>query len=150
MTLKLQFGSGLPQYPLKSTPNLHGHYSVRVNPYAHPQHIIVVKHFVYIQYRCGMHSLVGLSFSHDITTSIWLRLTQYPQKSTPNLHRHYSVRVNPYAHPQHIIVVKHFVYIQYGCGMHSLVGLSLNHETTSSLGLRSTSIPPPTCTVITV
>ena len=27
-----------------------------------------------------------------------------------------SVRVHPYAHPQHIKVLKHFVYIQYGCG----------------------------------
>ncbi len=37
-------------------------------------------------------------------------------------HRNYSVRVNPYAHSQHIKVLKlkHFVYIQYGCEMQSL------------------------------
>jgi len=26
----------------------------------------------------------------------------------------------PYAHPQHLKLLKHFVYIQYGCGMQSM------------------------------
>jgi hypothetical protein len=30
---------------------------------------------------------------------------------------YYSIRMHPYAHPQHLKVLKHFVYIQYGCGM---------------------------------
>ncbi len=28
-----------------------------------------------------------------------------------------SVRVHPYAHPQHIKALKYIVYIQYGCGI---------------------------------
>jgi hypothetical protein len=30
---------------------------------------------------------------------------------------YYSIRMHPYAYPQHCKVLKHFVYIQYGCGM---------------------------------
>ena len=33
------------------------------------------------------------------------------QKSTPHLKRYISVRVRPYAHPQHLKAIKHFVYI---------------------------------------
>ena len=42
-----------------------------------------------------------------------LRLCPTPifQNSPPDLHRHNSVRADPYAHPQHINVLKHFVYI---------------------------------------
>jgi hypothetical protein len=32
-------------------------------------------------------------------------------------------------------VLKHFLYIQYGCGMQSVVVYSLNHDTTMSFGL---------------
>jgi hypothetical protein len=45
-----------------------------------------------------------------------------------------SVRVQPYTHPQHIKVLKHFVYIWNGCGMQSTRVWSLNHDLTSSLG----------------
>ena len=44
------------------------------------------------------------------------------------------IRVHPCAHPQHINVLKHFLYIQYGCGMQSVVVYSLNHDTTAHLG----------------
>jgi hypothetical protein len=30
---------------------------LRVHPYAHPQHIKVLKHIKYIQYECGMQSM---------------------------------------------------------------------------------------------
>ncbi len=96
---------------LKSTPDLRRCNSVRVHPYAHPQHIKVLKHFVYIQYGCGMQSMGVWSLNHDIATSLGLSPTSIFQKSTPDLHRHNSVRVYPYAHPQHIKVLKHFVYI---------------------------------------
>ena len=124
----------------KSTPALHRHNSVRVHPYAHPQHIKVLKHFVYIQNGFGMQSTGVWSLNHDIATS--LGLSPYPnfQKSTPALHRHNSGRVHPYAHSQHIKVLKHFVYIWYGCGMQSMVGWSLNHVITTSLGLSYTLI----------
>jgi hypothetical protein len=66
----------------------------------------------------------------------------YPNlpKFGPHLHRYTSVRVHPYAHPQHMKVLKHFIYMQYGCGMQSVVVYSLNHDTTRSFGLHLTPI----------
>jgi hypothetical protein len=37
-------------------------------------------------------------------------------------------------------VLKHFLYIQYGCGMQSVVVYSLNHDTTTSFRLHLTPI----------
>ena len=54
-----------------------------------------------------------------------------------------------HAHPQHLKVLKHFVYIQYGCGMQSLGVCSLNHDTATSYRLGHTHFPlkfTPTCT----
>jgi hypothetical protein len=48
-----------------------------------------------------------------------------------------SVRVHPYAHPQHMKVLNHFLYIQYGCGMKSGMVYSLNHDTITSFGLQT-------------
>ncbi len=67
----------------------------------------------------------------------------------PHLHRCYSVRLHPYAHPQHIKVLKHLVYNQYGCGMQSEAVFSLKHDTTASFGFSHTPFSPnfsPTCT----
>jgi hypothetical protein len=59
-----------------------------------------------------------------------------PYPIFPNIHPHqhmqYGMRVHPYAHQQHLKLLKHFVYIQYGCGMQSLGVCSLNHDTTTS------------------
>jgi hypothetical protein len=79
----------------------------------------------------------------------------YPNfpKFGPHLHRYNSVRVHPYAHPKHMKVLKHFLYIQYICGMQSVAVDSLNHDTTMSFGLHLTPIfqnLAPTCTGITV
>ncbi len=51
------------------------------------------------------------SLNHDITTSLGLTHTPNIQKSTPDLHRRNSVRVDPYAHSQHIKVLKLFIYL---------------------------------------
>ncbi len=52
------------------------------------------------------------SLNHDITTLLGLCHTPIFLKSTPDLHRHSnSVRAHPYAHPQHIKVLKHFINI---------------------------------------
>ncbi len=75
------------------------------------------------------------------------------KKPSPHLHRPNSVRVDPYDRSHHIKVPKHFVYIQYGCGMQSEASCSLNHDITTSLRLRSTPKKhnlPPTCTGIAV
>ncbi len=37
--------------------------------------------------------------------------TQPYQKFTPHHKRYVSIRVHPYAYPQHLKVLKHFVYI---------------------------------------
>ena len=58
-----------------------------------------------------MHSKWVWSLNHDITTSLGLALSPIFLKSTPNLHRQNSVRAHTYAHPQLIMVLKHFVYI---------------------------------------
>ncbi len=79
----------------------------------------------------------------------------YPNfsKFDPYLHRYNSVKVHPYANPQHIKVINHFLYIQYRCGMQSRMVYSLNHDTITSFGLHLIPIFqnfPPTCTGITV
>ncbi len=49
-TMTLQHCSGLAYINfLKIHPHLHKHNSVRVDPYAHPQLIKVLKHFVYMK-----------------------------------------------------------------------------------------------------
>ncbi len=49
-----------------------------------------------------MHSKQVWSLNNDITTSLRLRHTPIFLNSTPDLHRRNSVRVDPFAHPQHI------------------------------------------------
>ncbi len=110
--------------------------SVRVHPYAHPQHMKVLNLFIHIQYGCGMHSVVVYSLSHDIHNNVnWA--SPYPNfpKVSSHLQRYNSVMVHPYAHLQHMKLLKHFLYIQYRCGMQSTVVYSLNHDTTMSFGL---------------
>jgi hypothetical protein len=52
------------------------------------------------------------SIDHDITTSIGLNHPPIFLKSNPTWHKSNTcVRVDPYAHPQHIKVIKHFEYI---------------------------------------
>ena len=60
------------------------------------------------------------------------------QNQSPTLHMPNSVRMDPYDHSHHIKVPKHFAYIQYGCGIQSEACCSLDHDITTSLGLRST------------
>ncbi len=59
----------------------------------------------------------------------------YPniRKFGPHLQKYNSVRVHPYAHPHHMKVLKHFIYIQYGCGMQSVGAYSLNNDPTNFL-----------------
>ncbi len=103
-------------HPPITTPDaLHMHYGIRVHPnFVHPPHIKVLKHFVYIQYGCGIKSKARCSLNNDSTTSFRLRFTptKTPKpKSSHDLHRRITVRVAPYAHTHHIKVQKYFVYI---------------------------------------
>jgi hypothetical protein len=106
--------------------------TVRLDPQAQPQHMNVLKHFIYLQYGCGMQFGTSCSLNHDTTTSFGSTL--------PHLNRCYSVRVHPYAQPQHMNVLKHFIYIQYGCGMQTARVCSLNHDITLSLGPHLTTM----------
>jgi hypothetical protein len=65
-------------------------------------------------------SLAVFSLNHDNPTSLGFAHTLIFQKLAPSyLHMYFSVRVNPYAHPQHIKVLKHIVCILYECGLQS-------------------------------
>jgi hypothetical protein len=99
----------------------------------------VLKHFIYIWYGSGMPSKLVCSLNHDLTTSLGLSPIPIFLKSILTGHRRNSVRMHPYAHPQHIKVLKHFVYIWYGSGTHSKWVWSLNHDLTISLRLNHTS-----------
>ena len=143
-------------FSLKFIPTCTRLTAIRMYPYAHPQHLKMLKHFVYILYGCGMQSMGFFSFNHDTTTSYRLGHTPVFLKFIPTCHNVLQIRMHPYAHPQHLKlslkVLKHFVYIQYGCGVQSMGVCSLNHDTTSSYRLRHTPVflkCTPTCTHIT-
>ena len=55
-------------------------------------------------------------------------------------HMYYSIRVHPNTHPQHIKVLKHFVYIWYGYELLSTEVWSLNNDITTSYGLSPAQI----------
>jgi len=56
--------------------------------------------------------LKPLQWHHNI-----IQARPYPisPKTQPHLHTYYSIRMYPYAHPQHLKVLRHFLYIQNGC-----------------------------------
>ncbi len=86
-------------------------------------------------------SVTIFSLNHENPTSFWFAHTHFFEKLAPSyLHMYYSVRVNPYAHPQHIKVLKHIVCILYGCGLQSEASCSINHDTISSFGFDHTPI----------
>ncbi len=126
-----------PNFP-NIHPDLHRRTSVKVDPYGNTQHIKVLKHIVYIWYGCGMQSTRVWSLNHDITTSLGLNHTPIIQKfTTPDLHRHNSVRVDPYVHSQHIKVLI-FLYTYDMDGGCSLWGfgastMTLQHHSGSDL-----------------
>ena len=69
-----------------------------------------------------MQSTGGLSLNHDFASSLGLRSPKIP----PILHWRNSIRVDPYAHPQHIKVHKHFAYMiwMWDAVIGGLVGLT--------------------------
>ena len=93
-----------------------------------------------------MESVGVCSLNHDTTTSLGLYHTPIFQNLPPPAQVN-SVRVHPYAHPKHMKVLKHFAYIQYGCGIQSMGVGSLSHDTTTSYRLSHTpfflKLPPP-------
>jgi hypothetical protein len=128
------------------------YYRISMHPHACPLHLRVIQHFVYIQYGCGMQSMGVFSLNHDTTTSFRLGHTQFHLKFTPTCTHFTAVRMHSHAHSQHLKVIKHFVYIQYGCGMQLMGVWSLNNDAITSYRLGHTSFPlkfTPICTHIT-
>jgi hypothetical protein len=91
-------------------------------------------------YGCVMQSGVVYSLNNHTTTWFLLRLTPIFQNLAPPLHHHNCVRVHSNVFPQHMKVVKHFIYMYSGCVMQSGVVYSLNNDTTMSFLLRLTPI----------
>jgi hypothetical protein len=65
-----------------------------------------------------------------------LTVTQNCQNMT-QLWQCYGVRVNLYAYISHGKVLKHFIYVHYGCMKQSKVDYSLNHDIMASFPLNS-------------
>ena len=103
----------------------------KVHPNAFSQHMKVLKHFICMYYGCVMQSGVVYSLNNDTTTSFSLRQTPIFQNLPPPLHHHNCVRVHHNAFPQHMKVLKHFIYVYYGCVMQSGVVYSLNKNDTT-------------------
>ena len=91
----------------------------------------VLNHFTYI-YVC-VESKVGcftaskhdtmMSSGHCLTLSF--PISAFSPHHSLQHHYHNSVRVSLYDHPQHMQVLNHFIYMQYGCGKQSEVIYSL-------------------------
>ena len=107
-------------------------------PICPPQLLKVLKHYAYICHGWRMQSLGVWSLNHELTTSIGLSHAPIFRKIHPHPYGRNSVRVHPYAHPQHLKVLQHFFYIQYGCGMQSMGVCSLNHDTATTYRLGHT------------
>ena len=133
--LSLPFSAKFPKFG----PHLHWYShpqwcnSVRVHPYAHPQHMKVLKHFQYIQYECKKQSEVVYSIKHVTMMLFELNLTPNFPKFDPTC-TGVSVTVYPYAHPQHMKMFKNFPYIQYGCEIQIWVVYRLKHDTMMLFG----------------
>jgi len=134
MILQHHSGSAIPHFYKKLPPPAHviQHKCVPICPSAASQG---AQHFVYIQFECGMQPMGVCSLNHDTATSYRLGHTPFPLKFTPTCTCNTAIMMHPYAHPQYLKVLKHFVYIQYGCGMQSMGVCSLNHDLTTSYRL---------------
>ena len=88
-----------PKSP-KSTLDLHWRNTVRVDPYAHPQHFKALKHLhTYVMIvRCSLKGFGGLTNRQS---------NKNTHQKCADLRRYISLRVDPHAHPQHIKVLKH-------------------------------------------
>jgi hypothetical protein len=116
-------------------PHLHMYYSIRMHPYAHPQHLKVLKLFVYpIWMWDAINGGLKPQPWHPNIIQAW-PYPIFPKPPSPPAHV-IQLLMHPYVHPQHLKVLKLFVYIQYGCGMQSMGVFSLNHDTNTTTSHR--------------
>jgi hypothetical protein len=132
------------------------YYTVRVHSYAHSLHIKVLKHFVCIQYRCGMQSGAVFSVHHDSTASLGLTAHTCPHFPW-NWHPPTQVlqcKGTPICSSAAYQGAKTLCLIQYRCEMQSAGVCSLNHDTTASSGLAHApyyqNLTRTTCTSVAV
>jgi hypothetical protein len=85
-----------------------------------------------------MQSMGVCSLYHDTATSYRLGHSPYALKSPTTCTCNTAIDEPMYAHPQQLKVLKHFVYIPYGCGMQSMGVFSLNNDTATSYRLGHT------------
>ena len=93
---------------------MNGHNVVMIHPYAHPQHIKDVKHLII--YNSDVRLVVDGStasittfyrhISSETCPDLWQNST-----SLVGMGGHNMMGTHPYAHPQHIKVVKHLICI---------------------------------------
>ena len=107
------------------------------SPYAHPQHIKLVKHLSYVWHWCEINLDWVYSLNHCISPSYVLP-GQYPEfyqnsKSLVNMSSRNVVRTHPYAHPQHMKVVKLLAYVWHWCEINLGWVYSLNHRISPSV-----------------
>ena len=141
--LYIQYGCGMqsvvfyiwaspyPTFP-KFGPHLHRYNSVRLHPYPSTAYECAQSLCIHPIWMWDAPSVVVYSLNHDTTAHLGSALPKF-SKICPHVHRYNSVRVHPYTHPQHMNVLNHFLYIQYGFGMQSVVVYSLNHDTKANL-----------------
>jgi hypothetical protein len=83
--------------------------------------MMVPKHFLYIQYVCGKQPVGVYNINNVIMPSFHSSTLAKIIKIGLQLCQCSSVRVHPYTYPQHMMLLKHFLYIQYGCGKQLVV-----------------------------
>ncbi len=102
---------------------------VRFHLYAYMPHWKVLKHIIYVEYRCEKQSKVINSINHNIVIQNCQSLTQ--------LQRWNSIRVYLYAYILNWKVLKLIIYVQYECEKQSKGVYRLNHNIMASFPLNS-------------
>jgi hypothetical protein len=101
--------------------------SVRVHQYAYPQHMMVLKHLLYIKYGCGKQSVVVYSLNNVIMPSFHSSHAGPNYQNLGQLCQCNSVRVHSYTYPQPMMVLKHILFMKCGYGKQTVVVNSLNN-----------------------
>ncbi len=113
---------------------LHTYYSIMMHPYAHPEHLKVLNtlYISNMDVGCSQWGFAASTMTpkHDTGSA-----TPHSLKNSPppaHVLQHEDAPICPSTPSQG---VKHFVYIQYGCGKQSMGVCSLNHDTATSYRL---------------
>ena len=101
--------------------NKRGNCFVRTDPYAHPQHMEIVKQLICVWHWYVSH--LELVYSLNVnTTTLWFAPRKTPrilvnvQTLLADKNDSSMVRTHPHAHPQHMKVVRHHICAWYWCG----------------------------------